>query len=34
MELDQNTIMVGMFVIMLIGILSGIHIGFAFAMTA
>jgi len=34
MELDQNTIMVGMFVIMLIGILSGIHIGFAFGMTA
>tara|TARA_B100000959_G_scaffold202525_1_gene211986 strand:+ start:1021 stop:2355 length:1335 start_codon:yes stop_codon:yes gene_type:complete len=34
MEFDQNTIMIGMFVIMLIGILSGIHIAFAFAMTA
>ena len=27
MEIDQNTVLIGMFVIMLIGILSGIHIG-------
>ena len=34
MEIDQNTVLIGMFVIMLIGILSGIHIGFAFGITA
>ena len=34
MELDQNTVLIGMFAIMLIGILSGIHIGFAFGITA
>ena len=34
MELDQNTILIGMFVIMLTGILVGVHIGFAFGITA
>ena len=34
MELDQTTILIGMFIIMLIGILVGIHIGFAFGITA
>ena len=34
MELDQNTILLGMFFLMLIGILVGIHIGFAFGITA
>jgi tripartite ATP-independent transporter DctM subunit len=34
MELDQNALMLLMFVIMFIGIILGVHIGFAFAMTA
>jgi tripartite ATP-independent transporter DctM subunit len=34
MELDQNTILIGMFVLMFLGILTGIHIGFAFGITA
>ncbi|MEK9678313.1 MAG: TRAP transporter large permease subunit [Rhodospirillaceae bacterium] len=34
MELDQNTVLIGMFVLMLLGILSGVHIGFAFGLTA
>ena len=34
MEFDQTTILIGMFAIMLVGILTGIHIAFAFAMTA
>ena len=34
MEFDQTTILIGMFAIMLAGILTGIHIAFAFAMTA
>lgn len=34
MELDQTTILLGMFAIMLTGILIGIHIAFAFAITA
>ena len=34
MEFDQTTILLGMFAIMLTGILIGIHIAFAFAITA
>ena len=34
MEIDQNTILIGMFLIMLAGILAGVHIGFAFGITA
>ncbi|MEE2760876.1 MAG: TRAP transporter large permease subunit [Pseudomonadota bacterium] len=34
MELDQNIILIGMFVLMFLGIIVGIHIGFAFAITA
>jgi tripartite ATP-independent transporter DctM subunit len=34
MELDQSTILLGMFGLMLAGMLIGIHIGFAFAITA
>ncbi len=34
MELDQNTVLIGMLVLMFIGILIGIHIGFAFGITA
>ena len=34
MELDQNTVLIAMFVLMFIGILTGIHIGFAFGITA
>lgn len=34
MELDQTTILLGMFAIMLTGILMGVHIAFAFAFTA
>ena len=34
MELDQNIILIGMFVLMFLGIIIGIHIGFAFAITA
>ena len=34
MELEQTTILLGMFALMLAGILAGIHIAFAFAVTA
>ena len=34
MELDQNTVLIGMFVLMFAGILAGIHLGFAFGITA
>ncbi len=34
MEIDQNVILIGMFAIMLVGILVGVHIGFAFGITA
>ena len=34
MEFDQTTILILMFGLMLIGILAGIHIGFAFGFTA
>lgn len=34
MELDQTTILIGMFAIMLVGILIGVHISFAFAITS
>ena len=34
MELEQETVLLLMFGVMLIGILIGIHIGFAFGMTA
>ena len=34
MEIDQSTVLLGMFGLMLTGMLLGIHIGFAFAMTA
>ncbi|NQV55765.1 MAG: TRAP transporter large permease subunit [Rhodospirillales bacterium] len=34
MEIDQNTVLIGMFVLMFIGILTGIHISFAFGITA
>ncbi|MAF47243.1 MAG: TRAP transporter large permease subunit [Rhodospirillales bacterium] len=34
MELDQNTILIGMFILMFAGILVGVHIGFAFGITA
>jgi C4-dicarboxylate transporter DctM subunit len=34
MEFDQNALMLLMFAIMFVGIIVGVHIGFAFAMTA
>ncbi len=34
MEIDQSTILLVMFGLMLVGMLMGVHIGFAFAMTA
>ena len=34
MELEQTTILLGMFALMLAGILVGVHIAFAFAVTA
>ena len=34
MEIDQNTVLIGMFFLMFGGMLCGVHIGFAFGLTA
>ena len=34
MELDQTTVLLVMFGVMLVGMLMGVHIGFAFGITA